>query len=238
MNTYSSHAAICTKFYDLTVDAQTAADLITRQSKLAPNENVLFVGSMFQLADRLQGEGRKLTVVDYSSEMVAIGKERLPNATVELGDLRNLPFKDKFDIIFVVGRVFTHMISDQDLVAALRSCRNALGDSGRIFFDNYEDTKIQTTPYFNSSIVVEENGTEICRQSTTTLLSRSPYVVRWDATYSGVYQGSSFNFSDSMEHRAWSRKEISSLLELESLKVVAQGDNFDETSFYTLVEKI
>ena len=126
------------------------------------------------------------------------------------------------------------MISNDDLGRALRSCRSSLSDGGRWFFDNYEDRKIQTTNYFNGEILLEGADCRIRRQSSTTLLSAAPCVVRWDAQYDGILDGRPFRFSDSMEHRAFSRGEIASLLPDYGFDLQSQGDNFDETSFFTL----
>ena len=44
-------------------------------------------------------------------------------------------------------------------------------------------------------------------------------------------------FQDEMLHRAFSRSEMKQLLEENGFLVLDQGDNFDETSFYTVAEK-
>jgi hypothetical protein len=41
-------------------------------------------------------------------------------------------------------------------------------------------------------------------------------------------------FEDEMLHRAFSRKEVELLFEDEGFAVHSQGDNFDESSFFTL----
>ncbi len=79
-----------------------------------------------------------------------------------------------------------------------------------------------------------ERETSIVRNSSTTRVSESPYVVRWNAEYSGRFEGADFSFSDSMEHRAFSRNEICNLLPNFGFEVLVQDDNFDDTSFFTL----
>jgi SAM-dependent methyltransferase len=169
--------------------------------------------------------------------MVATGRKQLPGACVLKADLRSLPFDNEFDIVFVIGRVFTHMTTDEDLLQALTSCRRALVDSGKLFADNYEDTRIQATKYFNGRISVGDASSKIVRESTTERVSESPYVVKWRADYSGEFNGASFRFSDSIDHRAFSRDEFSRYLSTAGFTVEEQGDNFDETSFYTVAIK-
>jgi len=234
MTTYSTHAAICAKFYDMTVDSLSAGTFVLKESEARLGSDVLFVGSMFGIAGYLRDAGFPLTIADYSPEMLALGKQKLPCEAFDCADLRELPYADCFDLIIVVGRVFTHMISNEDLNRALRSCRRALRDSGKLFFDNYEDSKIRQTNYFNGVVRLTDSDTDILRQSTTEYVSRSPFVVRWNASYSGSVAGIPFAFEDSMLQRAWSRSEIRQFLGTNGFEPVKQGDNFDDTSFFTL----
>jgi len=190
------------------------------------------------VADHLASFGSRLTVVDYTDEMVELGKQRLPTCEVVKADLRALPFKEQFDAVLVVGRVFTHMVTDEDLTAGLQSCLRSLKPSGRLFADNYEDSRIQVTTYFNGIIRAnDEAGCSIVRTSSTKRISVVPFVVDWTAQYNGVIEGNSFSFSDSIQHRAFSRPEFAAQLGGQAFDVLAQGDNFDETSFYTLAQK-
>jgi SAM-dependent methyltransferase len=234
MSTYSTHAAICAKFYDLTLSGESVSKFVFEKSESKPGDAGLFVGGMFEVAKGLCNKGVDLTVVDYTDEMVAVGKAKLPGVRVEKADLRHLSYEGQFDIVFVVGRVFTHMISQEDLFRGLSACRRSLRPGGRLFFDNYEDSKIQVTSYFNGTAEAGESDTLILRKSSTTRVSESPYVVRWDAEYSGTFEGEKFSFSDSMDHRAFSRMEVCRLLPDFGFEVLVQGDNFDETSFFTL----
>lgn len=237
-NTYARHAAICAKFYELAVDRHAVEDFILQRSGVKPGHRALFVGGMFEIASCLFRHGVDLTVVDYSAEMVSVGRKHLPDVKVEVADLRSLPFENEFDFVFVVGRVFTHMISDEDLRLAVRSCHKALRRSGKLFFDNYEDSKIGLTNYFNGELCVRDETAEIRRRSTTTRLSDSPLVVLWEATYTGILDGKPIEFCDAIEHRAWSRGEIQPFLKQAGFELLAQGDNFDETSFFTLAKAL
>lgn len=234
MSTYSKHAEICTRFYDLTVDSEEVGSFVYSRSRSRPGERSLFIGGFFDVARSLASRGIDIAAVDYTDEMVEVGKKKLPGSRVEKADLRSLPYTDEFDCVFVVGRVFTHMIEATDLEQAFTGCRRSLRAGGRLFFDNYEDTKIQRTKYFNGLVSCGDKRAIIERRSSTTRISEQPYVVRWEAEYSGKIAGEPFAFSDSMLHRAFSREEVSALLPRFGFSLMEQGDNFDETSFYTL----
>lgn len=234
---YSSYAHICTRFYDLTLDPPNVASFVANKSDIKGDEKVLFIGSMFGIAESLAAIGLHLTVTDYSDDMVTLGKQRLPSCQVIKADIRSLPFRQEFDWIFVVGRVLTHMITEADLTAALNSCHQALRPTGGLFADNYEDTRIESTSYFNGTIEAQDESCRIVRSSTTKRLSTSPFVVNWSAEYSGTMHGSPFHFSDSIKHRAFSRLEFAKELGKAGFQVLDQGDNFDETSFYTVSKR-
>ena len=135
MNTYSAHAAICAKFYELTLDSKSVCKFILKNSHSTVGDSGLFVGGMFEVANELVESGITLTVVDYTDEMVDVGRSKLPGTVVEKADLRTLPYTGEFDTVFVIGRVFTHMINDTDFSEALRACRRALRTGGRLFFE-------------------------------------------------------------------------------------------------------
>jgi hypothetical protein len=233
-DSYTKHADICGKFYDLSIDSAAVADFVFERSGAMPQQEALFVGGMFGVASSLIQRGLNLTVIDYTEAMVALGKERLPSARVIKADLKQLPFQREFDLVFVVGRVFTHMISDADLTLAILGCRNALRVGGKLFADNYEDSRIQKTTYFNGTINCRDATAQIIRKSSTERISDLSYVVRWNAEYSGEFQQKPFHFFDSMSHRAFSRSEFAEHLISNDFEIIKQGDNFDETSFYTL----
>ena len=237
-STYNTHAAACVRFYDLTVNPDSVADFLFKNARCRSGEKTLFVGGMLGIAECLIARGLSLTFVDYSHEMVLEAEQRLPGISCRRADLRDLPFEEDFDLVLVVGRVFTHMLSDDDLSKALTACRISLRTGGRLFFDNYEDTKIRETNYFNGTVVAEDGETHIERESSTALKSSVPYIVEWTAKYSGRFCGAALEFQDRMLHRAFSRNEITSLASHEGLEVMAQGDNFDETSFFTLARRL
>jgi len=237
-STYTNHANVCAKFYSLTLDPEETADFILKNSRAVKGQSALFVGGMFDIASALISRGLHITLVDYTDEMVEIAKSKFGETSVFKSDLRELPFDNQFDIVFVIGRVFTHMISNEDLDKAIFSCKRSLKSGGQIFADNYEDSRIQVTKYFNGRIDCSDSTCRIIRDSTTTRKSDSPRIVQWDAHYSGHMNGTEFNFKDSIDHRAFSREEFRKALEKYGFSVEEQGDNFDETSFYTLGRKI
>src|SRR5688572_16221298 len=125
-STYTEHANVCAKFYQLAIDSAHVAKFICENSRATAGQTALFIGGMFDIAAELKARGLELTLSDYTDEMVELARLRFPTERVEKADLRSLPFRNEFDLVLVVGRVFTHMTSDADLSAALTSCRKSL----------------------------------------------------------------------------------------------------------------
>ncbi len=183
MQTYGAQARICTLFYDLNNNPDDIASFIESKTGPLGGKRVLFIGGFFSVAKIFSDKGIAITISDYTDEMVAEGKKRLPACRLVKADVRELPFQHEFDIILLVGRVFTHMFDDADANKALLSMKKSLKPGGLLLFDNYEDSKIGKTNYFNGEINVSGPGISIRRISSTQLISKKPFVVNWKAQY-------------------------------------------------------
>jgi ubiquinone/menaquinone biosynthesis C-methylase UbiE len=236
--TYGQYSQICAKFYDLVSNAEEIARFVQGKIDLCDHPQGLFVGGFFLVAKQLIELGFDLTVCDYSDEMIAQGRMRLPETKLIKADLKQLPFENQFDSVFVLGRVCTHMLTDDDMKSAMSGLKRALRKNGLLLFDNYEASNIRETNYFNGRITVRDSNCQIVRESLTELVSERPYIVNWQANYSyQSHDNQVSHFHDQILHRAFSRKEIQQFCRDAGLKVIEQGDNFDETSFYTLAKK-
>lgn len=236
-DTYYNNSDVCAKFYDLVVDPKEVADFVYSKVVDYQPKNCLFIGGFFLVALELQKLGLAITLVDYSENMIHEAHVRLSSTRTKVADLRKLPFKGEFDVVFAIGRVFTHMLTPEDSSNALKSIYQSLKPGGVTLLDNYEDTRIQATKYFNGRVAVSDPTIEIVRDSSTKLISQIPLIVNWKATYHFNSNGNSRTFEDEMHHRAFSRPEMRVLLEKHGFIVFSQGDNFDETSFFTLAGK-
>ncbi len=237
-DTPNPEAEVRAAFQRLSVDSGAVARFVFRCSEAFPGNKTLFVGNLFDVAGKLHESGLDVTVVDSSDEMVAIGRARSPGYAIEKADLRELAYDAEFDLMVVVGRVFTHFTTEEDLRSAIASCRMALKPGGKLFFDNYENDKIDGAEYFNGQLEVSDGADRIVRIATSESISEDPKVVRWDADYEGEYQGQHFEFQDVMELRAFSRPEIAGYLPRGGFQLISQGNGFDDISFYTLAERL
>ncbi len=80
--------------------------------------------------------GYDVTACDISPAMVALAREKLgPRGDVVVADMRDLPWRERFDLVTCVDDSMNYMHSEADLVAALSSIRDALVPGGILVFD-------------------------------------------------------------------------------------------------------
>jgi putative AdoMet-dependent methyltransferase len=101
-----------------------------------PTSNVLDVGvGTGTLATALYENGHTITAIDFSSEMLAITKQKMPNAMFYQHDFSNgLPSEivgAKYD--FIISTYALHHLPDERKSAFIKSLLPFLSDSGAVF---------------------------------------------------------------------------------------------------------
>jgi SAM-dependent methyltransferase len=82
--------------------------------------------------------GFEVTGCDVSHEMLEIAASRFPDSPVTFvwADMRHLPAElTGFDVVNWMGDVANHLLSEEDLSAALHGCAGALAPGGLLLFD-------------------------------------------------------------------------------------------------------
>jgi SAM-dependent methyltransferase len=109
---------------------RTVFETALRQAGAAPGKRLLDIGCGAGGALVIAAEmGADVAGLDAAPNLVAIARERLPGARIEVGEMEELPFADRsFDIV-------TGINSFQfagDLVSALKEARRVLADDGTL----------------------------------------------------------------------------------------------------------
>jgi SAM-dependent methyltransferase len=91
------------------------------------------------LAQSLSGSGRRVVAVDLSEAMVAAARERASSAglpadriEVRIGDMREPAGDGEFGLVIVPLHSLSHLLTTDDLIAALTSIRKSLAPGGRL----------------------------------------------------------------------------------------------------------
>ena len=116
---------------------QREADRLTGLLAAPPGAEILDVPcGAGRLSLVLAGRGYRVTAVDASSEFLAHARSRdvLQQVAWEQRDMRDLPWRERFDGAFCVGNSFGYL-DDEGNAAFLRAVRTALKPGGRFVLD-------------------------------------------------------------------------------------------------------
>ncbi|HEX8647727.1 MAG TPA: class I SAM-dependent methyltransferase [Thermoleophilaceae bacterium] len=102
--------------------------------------------------------GYEVTACDLSPSMAARAKSKAGDrARVTVADMRSLPWRSAFDLVTCVDDSMNYLLSTMDLVAALRSMRDALAPRGLVVFDTNSLAVYRNG--FTSEMSLEADGT-------------------------------------------------------------------------------
>ncbi|TAE20947.1 MAG: class I SAM-dependent methyltransferase [Cytophagales bacterium] len=87
------------------------------------------------LAKRFTEQGYDYQGVDLSEDMLALARQRCPNAQVSVGDMRTLVLPRSFDAVLITARSISYIVENADVLATFRSLRNCLNPGGKLIFD-------------------------------------------------------------------------------------------------------
>ena len=82
--------------------------------------------------------GVEITGVDYSDTMLGILRDKLPDADVHIGDLRDFDVGRKFKLVTIPFRAIAHIIEAEDHVRLFENMRRHLAEGGRLIFDFFQ----------------------------------------------------------------------------------------------------
>ena len=124
-------------WYDLDFGPLTDdVEMLLEVSK--PGQRILELGAgSGRIAAPLALNDRRVTAVDSSEAMVAVGRDRMRQAGVELvlGDMRCLQLEGRFDLVVFGFSTFQHLLRRSDQIAALQVAQRHLADHGRLVID-------------------------------------------------------------------------------------------------------
>lgn len=81
------------------------------------------------------GHPGRLTGLDPAAAMLVQARRRAPGVEWLLGDLRTRLWNGEFDLVTMTGHAFQALLGDEEVRAALRAVRCALGEGGRFVFE-------------------------------------------------------------------------------------------------------
>jgi len=86
----------------------------------------------------LESEAYSVTGLDLSQDMLDLARRRVKGDLL-LQDVRDIQTEDRFDAVVCLGRGFTYMTTDMDVMKALRCLHRILEPDGILLLDNMRD---------------------------------------------------------------------------------------------------
>lgn len=117
------------------------AEISFVRDNLNGNENVLELGAGYgRIVKELCGDCKSIVGIDISDENVSLGKEYLkdiPNANILTQDVKNLSFKEKFNVILCLQNGLSAMkITSSDSIKKILAM---VADGGKVYFSTYSE---------------------------------------------------------------------------------------------------
>jgi len=84
---------------------------------------------------RLEKLGFRCDGLDLSKEMLSIAKQKVKNAQLFLGDMRNFNLNRKYDAIICMFATFNYNLTTRDALKTLLSFKRHLNDDGIVLLD-------------------------------------------------------------------------------------------------------
>jgi len=126
-------------------------NFIEKTLALKPGELVLDLAcGQGRHAIPLASRGYRMVGLDYSDCLLGIAVRSAREAGVDLplirGDMRSLPFRELFDVVYIFFTSFGYF-SDEDNFQVLREVRRALKPGGRFLLDLWNPLSFLVQPY-------------------------------------------------------------------------------------------
>ena len=214
-------------------------DKILKKNKC---QNILEIGcGSAPLSKKFMKKGYKYAAIDLSKEMLKIAHNENPNAKLIQSDMRNFKVKNKVDAVLCLGRPFTYMTTNSDVMGALNSSNKALKKNGLLIFDNFDAEFIMKN--FQSKFVqkVKTKNKNYKRINTHKLNLKTGFTWNINETYYIKQNNKTKIEKDKSTLRSFTKQEIKVFLIMNGFKILKQiQSNFlkEPFSFYTIAQKI
>lgn len=162
--------------------------------------------------------------LDYSEAMLAIARNKNPNANFTQGDMRQFSTKEQLDAILITGRSTSYLTSDSDLEATFSSVRENLKTKGVFIFDCIDSERFMRYILENKNVRHESNanGKEFYRDSKWRKIESESYqLIDWKAKYFKIENDNKiFLGQDQTIFRAFNSSEIKQKLKSSGFKLL------------------
>ena len=165
--------------------------------------------------------------LDLSEHMLQLAREKNPKTHFMQADMRSFITGDQFDLALITGRSSSYLLSHTDLLNTFESISKTLKSKGHLIFDCIDAERF--VPYVDKNPRVTHHSkvgsTKFRRLSHWQIENRQENLVNWKADYYRIEGTKEVLLGqDRVIFKAFTRKEISELLEKEKYRVLSVED--------------
>ncbi len=211
-------------FINYDEEYQFYSDIIRKNN----GKSVLEIGSgTGNLSKRFQEDQWDYIGLDYSESMIAIAKERNPNAFFIHADMRNFSIQKPLDAIIITGRSTSYIITNQDINNTFTSLSKNLTKNGIIVFDFIDANRFIPFTKQNPTIIHQAayEGTTYLRESNWQTTNLENFMLNWTAQYYTIHNNEKQNIANDFSTvRVFTLNEIQLFLYLNNFEILETID--------------
>jgi SAM-dependent methyltransferase len=185
-NLYNDLAAIYDKMYQTFIDYEEEYHFYSRLIQQYRKTNVLEIGSgTGHLANYFQAANFEYFGLDYSTEMISIAQNRVPNVIFLHGDMRNFSLQKNVESIIITARTISYLLTNNDVINTFSSVYNNLEANGILCFDFIDANEFLPIIAKGKQITHDAafDGETYTRESFWELNLENGLNFKWDSVY-------------------------------------------------------
>lgn len=219
---YSELAQVYHDMYQSLFDYEKEFRFYDRLLKKYFCRSVLEVGcGSGNLAPYFLKAGYEYVGLDLYNEMLQIARKNHPEGQFVQGDMRELNLEQVFDSIIITGRSFGYLITNKDVMSALKSVHRTLKEKGILIFDSFKADDILPNLKKEFAQDVEVKDMKCKRVNRTSLNLETGWTWNWEADYHIEKKGQKKKIiKDKTVLRAFTEDELKLFLQLNGFEVL------------------
>jgi SAM-dependent methyltransferase len=221
---YTTYADLYHKMYQSFIDYDEEYQFYKALLDKYEARNILEIGcGTGQLARRFLKDGYRYTGIDVSMPMLDYARQEMPSDHFHQMDMRDIQLPHGFDAVIITARSISYILSNDDVIATLRSIKKVLQDGGVLIFD-FIDARTFIPSINEKEIISHEvviDGVRYKRESNFEKHIDTSWNWIWKSTFMKEGRGGYVEIgSDEAELRTFTADEMGIFLTLAGFKTL------------------
>jgi SAM-dependent methyltransferase len=163
--------------------------------------------------------------IDNDHEIVRYALKKNPSANIIVGDMRGLPYNERFDAVICLQSVLSYCTQNQELINAIVGIKNALKPGGYVMIDVMDALSLLSSDKFEAERQLSWGSGPSKVNLTTKHIIYSQSQIMVTERYWTI-EGDNENYYDKTESRLFFPQDLQALLMCNGLTVQKLPDNY------------